>query len=143
MGEQLQAFEAAFARYCDVPFSIGVANGLDALTLILEGLGIGSGDEVIVPAHTFIATWLAVSRVGAVPVPADCDAATGNIDSAAVARAVTARTKAVMAVHLSGNPADLAGLLAVTRRYHIQLIDDAAQANGRSEGRRGGEKVGS
>lgn len=130
MGEALQGFEAAFAHYCGAQTAIGVANGLDALTLTLEALGIGAGDEVIVPAHTFIATWLGVSRAQARPVPVDCDAATCNIDPARVAAAITSRTKAVIAVHLYGNPADMAPLQALAARHGLHLIEDAAQAHG-------------
>lgn len=139
MGERLQAFEAQFSAYCGADHCVGVANGLDALTLILDGLGIGSGDEVIVPAHTFIATWLAVSRVGAKPVPVDCDPATCNVDPKAFAAAVTSRTRAIIAVHLYGAPADMQPLLAACRHFGIHLIEDAAQAHGaRYDGRRAG-----
>lgn len=130
MGDALQAFEAAFAHYCGADAAIGVANGLDALTLTLEALGIGPGDEVIVPAHTFIATWLGVSRAQAVPVPVDCDAATCNIDPAKVAMAITGRTKAIIAVHLYGNPADMAPLQALAAQHKLHLVEDAAQAHG-------------
>ncbi|MFC3676996.1 DegT/DnrJ/EryC1/StrS family aminotransferase [Ferrovibrio xuzhouensis] len=139
MGERLAAFEAEFAAYCDTAHAIGVANGLDALTLILDGLGIGPGDEVIVPAHTFIATWLAVSRVGARPVPVDCEAATCNIDPAAVGAAVTGRTRAVIAVHLYGMPAAMAPLQQLCTAHGLHLIEDAAQAHGATgQGRRTG-----
>jgi dTDP-4-amino-4,6-dideoxygalactose transaminase len=130
LGERVAAFEAEFAAYCSAAHGIGVANGLDALTLILEGLGIGAGDEVLVPAHTFIATWLGVSRAGARPVPVDCLMSTGNIDPALVAAAVTGRTRALIAVHLYGVPADLAPLQALAERHGFHLIEDAAQAHG-------------
>jgi dTDP-4-amino-4,6-dideoxygalactose transaminase len=130
MGPALQDFEAAFARYCGSETAIGVANGLDALTLTLEALGIGAGDEVIVPAHTFIATWLAVTRAQAHPVPVDCDAATCNIDPAKVAAAITPRTRAIIAVHLYGNPADMAPLQALAAQHGLHLVEDAAQAHG-------------
>jgi dTDP-4-amino-4,6-dideoxygalactose transaminase len=130
MGHELEAFEAAFARYCGASHAIGVANGLDALTLIMEGLGIGEGDEVIVPAHTFIATWLGVSRARARPVPVDCDPGTGNIDPAKVAAAITGRTRAIIAVHLYGNPADMAPLQDLAARHSLHLVEDAAQAHG-------------
>lgn len=130
MGERLARFEAEFAAYCGTAHAIGVANGLDALTLILDGLGIGTGDEVIVPAHTFIATWLAVSRVGARPVPVDCEAATCNIDPAAVGAAITGRTRAVIAVHLYGTPAAMAPLQQLCATHGLHLIEDAAQAHG-------------
>jgi dTDP-4-amino-4,6-dideoxygalactose transaminase len=130
MGPELEGFEAAFARYCGSRHAIGVANGLDALTLIMEGLGIGEGDEVIVPAHTFIATWLGVSRARARPVPVDCEPGSGNIDPARVAAAITGRTRAIIAVHLYGNPADMAPLQQLAGRHNLHLIEDAAQAHG-------------
>ncbi|MEK9970683.1 MAG: DegT/DnrJ/EryC1/StrS family aminotransferase [Ferrovibrio sp.] len=130
LGERVTAFENDFASYCSAAHGIGVANGLDALTLILEGLGIGAGDEVLVPAHTFIATWLGVSRAGAKPVPVDCLASTGNIDPALVPAAITGRTKALIAVHLYGVPADLAPLQALASQHGFHLIEDAAQAHG-------------
>ena len=130
LGERVSAFESEFATYCATDHGIGVANGLDALTLILEGLGIGAGDEVIVPAHTFIATWLGVTRTGAKPVPVDCIASTGNIDPELVPAAITARTKALVAVHLYGMPAEIAPLQALAARHNFHLIEDAAQAHG-------------
>jgi dTDP-4-amino-4,6-dideoxygalactose transaminase len=130
LGERVAAFEAEFAAYCAAGHGIGVANGLDALTLILEGLGIGAGDEVIVPAHTFIATWLGVTRTGAKPVPVDCLASTGNIDPALVPAAITSRTKALIAVHLYGVPAEMAPLQALATKHGVHLIEDAAQAHG-------------
>lgn len=139
MGPALQEFETAFARYCETEDAIGVANGLDALTLILEALGIGPGDEVIVPAHTFIATWLGVTRAGAKPVPVECDAATCNIDPARVAAAINGRTRAIMAVHLYGNPAEMALLQALAAKHGLYLIEDAAQAHGATyHGRKAG-----
>lgn len=132
LGERVAAFEAGFATYCKAGHSIGVANGLDALTLILEGLGIGAGDEVLVPAHTFIATWLGVTRAGARPVAVDCLASTGNIDPSLVPAAITSRTKALIAVHLYGVPADMAPLQALAAKHSFHLIEDAAQAHGAS-----------
>lgn len=132
LGERVAAFEANFAAYCTAGHGIGVANGLDALTLILEGLGIGAGDEVIVPAHTFIATWLGATRTGAKPVPVDCLGGTGNIDPALVPAAITGRTKALIAVHLYGVPAEMAPLQALAAQYGFHLIEDAAQAHGAS-----------
>lgn len=140
LGERVAAFETEFAAYCAAGHSIGVANGLDALTLILEGLGIGAGDEVIVPAHTFIATWLGVTRTGARLVPVDCLAGTGNIDPALVQAAITSRTKALIAVHLYGVPADITALQALAAKHNVHLIEDAAQAHGASYR---GQKVGS
>lgn len=130
LGHQVNEFEQRFARYCETEFSVGVANGLDAIALILQALEIGSGDEVIVPANTFIATWLAVSKIGARPVPADCDLATGNIDPGAVLRAITSRTRAVIPVHLYGRPAELSELSRIAEQAGIHLVEDAAQAHG-------------
>ncbi|MDB0018444.1 DegT/DnrJ/EryC1/StrS family aminotransferase [Planktomarina temperata] len=137
LGDELEAFETEWASYCGASHSVGVANGLDALILSMHALGIGAGDEIIVPSHTFIATWLAVSAVGAVPVPVEPDIATFNIDPARIKNAITSRTKAIIAVHLYGQPADLDPILAVTRKHGLALIEDAAQAHGASyKGRR-------
>lgn len=130
LGEELERFEADFANYCGAAHAVGVGNGLDALTLILRSLDIGYGSEVIVPGHTFIATWLAVSQTGAAIVPVDIDIETFNIDPAAVAAAITPRTRAVIAVHLYGKPADLGALVELTSVHNIALIEDAAQAHG-------------
>ncbi len=139
LGRESEQFEQAFADYCGVEHCVGVANGLDALHLILRGMGIGAGDEVIVPAHTFIATWLAVSHAGAMPVPVEPDVRTFNIDPAAVEAAITPRTAAILAVHLYGQPADMTALRAVADRHGLRLIEDAAQAHGaRWDGRRVG-----
>lgn len=130
MGRELEAFESEFAAYCQARHAIGVANGLEALHLILRAYGIGEGDEVIVPANTFIATWLAVSQAGAVPVPVEPDARTYNIDPALVEGRITPRTKAIMAVHLYGQMADMAVLRRLADRHDLRLIEDAAQAHG-------------
>jgi dTDP-4-amino-4,6-dideoxygalactose transaminase len=139
MGEELAAFEGEFAAYCAAPHCVGVSDGLEALHLILCGYGIGPGDEVIVPSNTYIATWLAVTYVGATPVPVEPDERTCNISASAVEAAVTPRTKAVIAVHLYGQTADMDEIAAVTRPRGIKLIEDAAQAHGaRYKGRRAG-----
>jgi dTDP-4-amino-4,6-dideoxygalactose transaminase len=130
LGEKVDTFERAFANYCGATHCLGVANGLDAITLILRGLDLEAEDEVIVPANTFIATWLAVEAAGAKVVPVDCEANSGNISAVAVDAAVTPKTKAVIAVHLYGCPADMDGLLEVTARHGLWLIEDAAQAHG-------------
>lgn len=130
MGPILEQFEAEFASYTGAAHCLGVANGLDALRLGLQAMGIGAGDEVIVPANTFIATWLAVSQCGAVPVPVEPIEATHNIDPDAVADAITPKTKAILAVHLYGQPADLGALQAVADRHDLPLLQDAAQAHG-------------
>lgn len=136
---EVEAFEREFADYCEAKHCIGVGNGLDALYLILRAYDIGAGDEVIVPAHTFIATWLAVSNCGATPVPVDPDWFTYNIDSAKIEAAITPRTKAIMPVHLYGQSADMDAINVVAKRHGLKVIEDAAQAHGaRYKGRRVG-----
>lgn len=139
LGEEVAAFESAFARYCEAEHAVGVSNGLDALTLILRGLKIGPGDEVILPANTFIATALAVLHAGATPLLVDHDPESYNIDPAAAERAIGARTRAIIAVHLYGQPADMDPLAELATRRRLLLIEDAAQAHGaRYRGRRVG-----
>jgi dTDP-3-amino-3,4,6-trideoxy-alpha-D-glucose transaminase len=136
LGPELERFEAAFAQEVEAAHCVGVGSGLDAIALALAARGVGPGDEVIVPGHTFIATWLAVSRVGATPVPVDPTADGFNIDPDAVAAAVGPRTAAIVPVHLYGQPARLGPLRALAQRHGLALIDDAAQAHGaRLEGR--------
>jgi dTDP-4-amino-4,6-dideoxygalactose transaminase len=130
MGRELQCFEAAWAGYCGAQHAVGVANGLDALILALEAVGVRPGDEVIVPANTYIATWLAVSHLGAVPVPVEPDPATWNIDVTRIERAVTPRTRALLPVHLYGQSADLAPMVDIARRRGLAVVEDAAQAHG-------------
>jgi len=138
-GEELKAFEAEFADYCNVKYCIGVGNGLDALHLILRTMGIGEGDEVIVPSNTFIATWLAVSYAGATPVPVEPDEKTYNIDPNRIEAAITNKTKAIMPVHLYGQPVDMDPILKIAARHHLKVIEDAAQAHGaRYKGKRTG-----
>jgi dTDP-4-amino-4,6-dideoxygalactose transaminase len=139
LGEEVQGFEAEFAAYCGSAHCVGISNGLDALQLVLRAWGIGPGDEVIVPSHTFIATWLAVTYVGATPVPVEVDPSTYNLDPARIEAAVTPRTRAVAAVHLYGQPADMAAIGAVAERHGLRVLEDAAQAQGaRLHGRRAG-----
>lgn len=139
LGAETEAFEAEFAQYCGVRHCIGVGNGLDALHLILRAMDIGPGDEVIVPGHTFIATWLAVSYAGADIVPVEPDAATCNIDPGRIEAVIGPRTKAIIAVHLYGQPADMAAINALAQRHGLRVIEDAAQAHGsRYDGRRVG-----
>lgn len=141
LGPEVEAFESEFASYSDANYAVGVANGLDALILSLRALEIGSGDEVIVPSNTFIATWLAVSAVGACPVPVEPDPFTHNVDPALISSAVTARTKAIIAVHLYGQPADLDAIAEISAGQGLALIEDAAQAHGaRYRGRRIGAR---
>jgi dTDP-4-amino-4,6-dideoxygalactose transaminase len=129
-GDEVGRFESAFADYCETAGAVGMGNGLDALAIALRAWGIGPGDEVIVPAHTFIATALAVDEVGATPVLADVEADTGLIDPDAVARAITPRTRAVIPVHLYGHPADMDRLKEVIAGRDIRLLEDACQAHG-------------
>jgi dTDP-4-amino-4,6-dideoxygalactose transaminase len=139
LGEEVDAFERAFAEYCDAKYCIGVGSGLDALILILRGYGIGPGDEVIVPANTYIATWLAVSYVGAKPVPVEPSAATYNIDPKRIKHALTRKTRAVIAVHLYGQTAEMEHIVEFARRYQLRVIEDAAQAHGAAyNGKRAG-----
>lgn len=130
LGREVEAFEQEFAAYIGVPHCVAVGNGLDALTLILRGLEIGSGDEVIVPAHTFIATWLAVTATGAVPVPVEPDERTYNLGPARLEAAITSRTKAIIPVHLYGQPAEMSAIMQVADRHGVYVIEDAAQAHG-------------
>lgn len=139
LGQEVEAFETEFAAYCEAGKCIGVANGLDALHLIVRGYGIGAGDEVIVPANTYIATWLAVSHAGARPIPVEPDEVTFNINPSRIEAAITERTKAIMAVHLYGQPADMDPINALAKKYGLKVIEDCAQAHGaRYKGRRVG-----
>ena len=139
LGEEVAAFEAEFATYCAVNHCVTVGNGLDALTIALKAQGIGPGDEVIVPGHTFIASWLAVSQAGAVPVAADVDPASGNLDPGAVETVITPRTVAIMPVHLYGQPAAMDEISRIADRRGLFVLEDAAQAHGaRYRGRRTG-----
>lgn len=139
LGPELEMFEAEFAHYCEVKHCIGVGNGLEALHLLLRAYGIGSGDEVIVPSNTFIATWLAVSECGATPVPVEPSLETYNIDPALIANEITNRTRAIIPVHLYGQPADMDPINELAARHELLVIEDAAQAQGaRYKGRRAG-----
>lgn len=139
LGKELSAFESAWADYCGVPHAAGVANGLDALHLGLLALGVGPGDEVIVPSNTYIATWLAVSQCGAKPVPVEPDPATFNLDPARVEAAITPATRVLLPVHLYGQPADMDALMALAARHGLKVLDDCAQAHAaRYKGRRVG-----
>ncbi|MPQ98615.1 erythromycin biosynthesis sensory transduction protein eryC1 [Modestobacter sp. I12A-02628] len=130
LGPELAAFEQAWAAQVGAAHGVGVGNGLDALALGLRAFDVGPGDEVLVPAHTFIATWLAVVHVGATPVPVDVSDRTGLWDADAVGAAVGPRTRAMIPVHLYGHPVDLDPLLAIARRHGLVVLDDAAQAHG-------------
>lgn len=137
LGPEVDAFEEEYATYCEAKHAIGLANGLDALHLALLAMGVGQGDEVIVPSNTYIATWLAVSQCGATPVPVEPVEATYNIDPARIEVAITPRTKVILPVHLYGQPADLDPILAIARKHGLRVLEDAAQAHGaRYKGRR-------
>ncbi|HXM96379.1 MAG TPA: DegT/DnrJ/EryC1/StrS family aminotransferase [Candidatus Dormibacteraeota bacterium] len=139
LGKELEEFETEFATYCGTKFCIAVGSGLDALHLILKAYGIGAGDEVIVPSNTFIATWLAISYAGATPVPVDPDSETFNIESKNIEAAINPRAKAVMPVHLYGQPANMDPILGIARKHGLKVIEDNAQAQGaRYRGRRTG-----
>lgn len=129
-GGEVEAFENAYADFCGARHVVGVANGLDALKLALLALDVGPGDEVIVPSHTFIATWLAVSQCGATPVPVEPTESGFNIDPEQVAAHITPRTKGIIPVHLYGEPADLAPLIDLANRHGLFVLEDAAQAHG-------------
>ncbi|MBC8206974.1 MAG: DegT/DnrJ/EryC1/StrS family aminotransferase [Kiritimatiellaeota bacterium] len=139
LGRQVDDFERAFASYCECEHSIGVATGLDALKLIFRAMDIGPGDEVITTSHTFIATALAISAVGATPVLVEVDSDTYTLDPVAFEAAVTKRTKAVVPVHLYGQTADMKPILDFARKHGLKVIEDACQAHGaRYNGRRAG-----
>jgi len=132
LGQEVLAFEKEFAAYCETSHCVGTGNGLDALSLILRAMDIGPGDEVIVPANTFIATWLAVDLVGAKPVPVEPSEISFNIDPTEIEAAITSNTKAIIAVHLFGQPADMDAIQVIARKYDLKIIEDAAQAHGAS-----------
>lgn len=136
-GGDVEAFEQAFTAYTGTRHCVGVGNGLDALHLALRAMGIGAGDEVIVPSNTYIATWLAVSQCGAIPIPVEPIEASFNIDPALIEAAITTRTRAIIPVHLYGQSADLDPILAIARKHGLRVLEDAAQAHGaRYKGKR-------
>lgn len=131
LGEETAAFERAFAAYCGVKHCVSVGNGLEALHLVLHAWGVGPGDEVIVPSHTYIATWLAISHTGATPVPVEPLPGCWDMDPAQVEAAITPRTKAIIVVHLYGRPADhLPEIRVIAQRHGLPVLEDAAQAHG-------------
>lgn len=137
LGEEVSAFEQEYATYCGAKHCVGLANGLDALHLALSALGVGSGDEVIVPSNTYIATWLAVSHCGATPIPVEPDPATYNLDPMRIEAAITPRTKIILPVHLYGQPADMTPILAIARKHGLKVLEDGAQGHGaRYKGKR-------
>jgi dTDP-3-amino-3,4,6-trideoxy-alpha-D-glucose transaminase len=139
LGPELDAFESEFAAFCDASHCVGVASGLSAIELALRAAGIGPGDEVIVPAYTWVATWLGVTRAGALPVGVDALEHTYNIDPDAIEAAITPRTAAIVPVHLRGEPADMEAIGEIARSHGLTVIEDAAQAHG---ARCGGKRVG-
>ncbi len=130
LGESVERFESEYAKFSGVRFCVGVGSGLDALILSLKALNIGVGDEIIVPANTYIATWLAVSAVGAMPVPVEPDPSTYNIDPDRIPDKITSKTKAILAVNLYGQPANLSRIKQIADEYNLFLIEDNAQAHG-------------
>ncbi|MCD4510015.1 DegT/DnrJ/EryC1/StrS family aminotransferase [Brucella pseudogrignonensis] len=140
LGSELSAFEKEFADYSDASFCVGVANGLEAISLSLRALGIGPGDEVIVPSQTFVATWLAVSHVGAVPLEVDVEADTVLIDTDKIESVITPKTRAIIPVHLFGQSVNMSRILEIARRHNLYVVEDAAQAHG---ARYKGARVGS
>jgi dTDP-4-amino-4,6-dideoxygalactose transaminase len=129
-GEDVEKFESNFASFVEAKHCVGVANGLDAIYLALRAMEIGVGDEVIVPAHTFIATWLAVTNCGATPVPVEPELNGYNIDPTLIEAAITKKTKALIMVHLYGQPCDIDEIHSIAKRHGLRVIEDAAQAHG-------------
>jgi dTDP-4-amino-4,6-dideoxygalactose transaminase len=140
LGRDVEAFESEYAAYCEADFAVALDNGLSALELGMRALGIGPGDEVITPAHSFIASSSAISFTGATPVWVDVDPVTYNLDPKKIEAAITPRTKAIMPVHLYGQPADMAEIMAIARRHKLLVVEDACQAHG---ARYRGKRVGS
>lgn len=130
LGEELELFEQEFADYCHTDYCIGVGNGLEALFLVLKSWDIGPGDEVIVPANTFIATWLAVTWTGAKPVPVEPDEKTYNIAIHNVEKSITPKTKAIIPVHLFGQPVNIDPINEIANKYNLKVLEDAAQSHG-------------
>ncbi len=130
LGQIVQKFEAGFAKYLGVKYCVSVGNGTDALHLALRALGVRPGDEVILPANTYIATALAVTHSGAIPVLVDCDERTANLNVDKIRNAITRRTKAIIPVHLYGQPVDMDGVLKIARENGLKVLEDAAHAHG-------------
>lgn len=139
-GDEVQSFEDEFSRYVESDYCIGVANGLEALSITLSAMGIGPGDEVIVPANTYIATWLAVSHCGATVIPVEPLESTYNINTELIESAITEKTKAIIPVHLYGQPANLDVILTLAKKHKLLVLEDAAQAHG---ARYKGKRIGS
>jgi dTDP-4-amino-4,6-dideoxygalactose transaminase len=138
-GDEVENFESAYASYCGAKYCVGVASGLDALHLGLRALGVEPGDEVIVPSNTYIATWLAVTHCGAIPVPVEPEAHSHNIDPARIEAAITDKTRVILPVHLYGRAADMPTILQIAQKHNLFVLEDAAQAHG---AQCGGKRVG-
>ncbi|WP_338554874.1 DegT/DnrJ/EryC1/StrS family aminotransferase [Paenibacillus sp. KS-LC4] len=134
LGKEVEEFEQEFAQYCGTQYCLGVANGLDALTLILRAYGIGVGDEVLVPSNTYIATILAISANGAIPILIEPDLLTYNIDPEKIEERITDRTKAIMVVHLYGQACDMSPIEVISKKYNLKIVEDCAQAHGAKYG---------
>ena len=130
LGDEVEAFEEEYAEYCDSTFCVGVANGLEAISLALLACDIKPGDEVIVPSNTYIATWLGVTNIGAIPIPVEPNEKTYNIDVSLIKGAISPRTKAIIPVHLYGQPADMESILKIAKENNLKVIEDGAQAHG-------------
>jgi dTDP-4-amino-4,6-dideoxygalactose transaminase len=130
LGKEVDAFEAEFAEFSGVRFCVSVANGLDAITLALQSVGIGNGDHVIVPAHTYFATWLAVTRCGAVPVPVDADPVTYNMDVDKISERISSRTRVILPVHLYGQPCNMTAIDELSKQSSLEIVEDNAQSHG-------------
>lgn len=139
LGRELETFEEEFAAYCGAKYAVGLGNGLEALHLSLRAMGVGPGDEVIVPSNTYIATWLGISQCGATIVPVEPDPKTHCIDPSLIEAVVNNRTKAILPVHLYGIPSDMTSILEIARRYGLLVLEDAAQAHGAEAG---GKRIG-
>jgi dTDP-4-amino-4,6-dideoxygalactose transaminase len=129
MGEELVAFEKEYAELHRTKFSLGVANGLDALTIALHSLGVGPGDEVVVPSNTYIASWLAVSAVGAIPIPVEPDESTYNLNPSLIVEKISNKTKAILPVHLYGQACDMTAIMEIAENYNLAVVEDNAQAH--------------
>lgn len=130
LGNQCKEFEKEFANYCGTKYAIGVANGLEALFLVLKSWGISEGDEVIVPSNTYIATWLAVTHLKAIPIPVEPTNDSYNIDPKKILNAITSKTKAIIPVHLYGQPAQMDEISKIAKNYNLHILEDASQAHG-------------
>ena len=130
LGSEVGLFEKEFASFCETKHCIGVASGLDALILVLKAWGVGKDDEVIVPSNTFIATWLAITHAGATPVPVEPSIDTYNLNPNKLEKSITDKTKAIIPVHLYGQPADMDKINIIAKKYNIKVLEDAAQAHG-------------